>query len=203
MYFKIITKVTYSTYCMLSLWHKPTPLKLNWATGSVITDGCRAWLWFLMTQKFTNFKMHIFTLWAPMRCSCRMNACADICSLNSGTCTLESTSTCMLCKLKHKSSKTTTFILLEIRCWNTRICGLGHWKHVYRWKTRKHSHMLCGFTSYCYYKWLGLIDEMSKYEVNQDTNTLHCKFMNKHYPKFLTPLRGCRGCKEVVNVCYI
>lgn len=102
MYFRIITKVTYSTYCMLSLWHKPTPLKLNWATGSVITDGCRAWLQFLMTQKFTNFKIRIFTLWVSVRCSCKIN-CADICSLNPGTCTLESMSICMPWKLKYKS----------------------------------------------------------------------------------------------------
>lgn len=80
---------------------QPTPLKLNWATGSVITDGCRLRLWFLMTQKFINFKTQIFSLHASRRCSCNTN-CAYVCSLKSGTCTLEPTSICILWKLRHR-----------------------------------------------------------------------------------------------------
>lgn len=67
MYFKNITKETYSTSLT-----QPTSLKLNWAIGSVITEGCRSWLWFLMTQKFISFKTQIFTLRASIGCPCNI-----------------------------------------------------------------------------------------------------------------------------------
>lgn len=38
---------------------QPTPLELNWATGSVITDGRRLRAWFLMTQKFIHLQIQI------------------------------------------------------------------------------------------------------------------------------------------------
>lgn len=72
----------------------------------------------------------------------------DICSLNSGNCTVEPTSFCILWKL----SQTTKLILFERRCWNMRTSGLGHWCtanvfifYLYQWKTRRHSHMFCVF----------------------------------------------------------
>lgn len=68
-------------------WHsahislaQPTPLKLNWATGSVITDGWRSRVWFLMNQKFINFRIQILPFeheWeVPAKSSTQMQALA-------------------------------------------------------------------------------------------------------------------------------
>lgn len=38
---------------------QPTPLELNWATGSVITDGRQLWARFLVTQKLRHLQIQI------------------------------------------------------------------------------------------------------------------------------------------------
>lgn len=72
----------------------------------------------------------------------------SICSLNSGTCTLESTSICMLWKVKHKNQRQ-PFCLKgcvetwEYVAWDTQNMFIGE---------RQESILICcGFTSYCYY----------------------------------------------------
>lgn len=58
--------------------------------------------------------------------------------------------------------------------------------------------MHCGFASYCYYTATGLLDEMSKYEVNQDANAA-LQIYEQTLAQILTLLRGYQACKDITK----